>query len=158
MRGGISYINKRFSKANNKYMKCYDSDKENKYTMYLDANNLYGYVMCQYLRYTGFKWLNQKEIDNFYVNLVGENSSIEYMLEVDLEYPNDLHELHNDYTLAPEKPKISQNMLSKYCFNIANEYEIKIGGANKLVSNLGNKSKYVLHYKNLQLYLLLGRK
>ena len=49
-------------------------------------------------------------------------------------------------------------MFSKYCFNIANAYEIKIGGVNKLVPNLGNKSKYVVHYRNLQLYLILGIK
>ena len=83
---------------------------------------------------------------------------IGYMLEVDLEYPRELHGLHNDYPLAPEKLEISQNMLSKYCFNIANKYGIKIGGVNKLVPNLGNKSKYVVHYRNLQVYLSLGMK
>ena len=83
---------------------------------------------------------------------------IGYILEVDLEYPRELHGLHNDYPLAPEKLEISQNMLSKYFFNIANKYGIKIGGVNKLVPNLGNKSKYVVHYRNLQLYLSLGMK
>ena len=59
MRGGISYISKRYSKANNKYMKCYDSSEESKFIMYLDANNLYGWAMSQYLPYTEFKWLNK---------------------------------------------------------------------------------------------------
>ena len=87
-------------------------------------------------------------------------SSIDYILEVDIEYPSQFHKSHNDYPLAPEKLEISQNMLTKYCFNIANEYGIKIGNklVNKLVPNLGNKSKYVVHYRNLQLYLSLGRK
>ena len=76
----------------------------------------------------------------FDLNSISENSSIGYMLEADLEYPGQLHDLHNDYTIAPEKLEISQNMLSKYCFNIANEYGIKIGGVNKLVPNLCNKS------------------
>ena len=58
------------------------------------------------------------------------------MLEVDLEYPDKLHNLHNDYTLAPEKLEINQNILSKYCFDIANKYGIKTGGVNKLVPNL----------------------
>ena len=66
--------------------------------------------------------------------------------------------MHNNYPLAPEKPEISDNISSNYCSNIKNEYGIKIGGVNKLVLNLCNKSKYVLHYKNLQLYLSLGTK
>ena len=102
--------------------------------------------MSQYLPYSGFKWLSQKEISDFCLNYISENSSIGYILEVDLEYPDDLHDLHNDYRLAPEMLEIRQNILSKYCFNIADEYRIKIGGVNKLVPNLGNKSKYVLHY------------
>ena len=66
--------------------------------------------------------------------------------------------MHNDYPLVPEKLEINQNMLSKYCSNIANEYGIKVGGVHKLAPNLGNKSKYVVHFRNLQLYLSLGMK
>ena len=114
--------------------------------------------MSQYLPYGGFKWLNEKEIGKFHVNSIEENSSDGYILEVDLDYPDELHELHNDSPLAPEKLKIGHNMLSNYCGNIANDYGIKIGNVNKLVPNLGNKSKYVLYYRNLQLYLSLGMK
>ena len=114
--------------------------------------------MSQYLPCSGFKWLNQKETYKFYVNSIGENSSNEYILEDDLEYPDVLHELHNDYPLASEKLKITYYMLSNYCSSISNEYDIKIGGVNKLVPNLDNKSKYVLQYRNLQLYLSLGMK
>ena len=110
--------------------------------------------MIQYLPYGGFEWLNQKEISNFCLNSVSENSSTGYMLEVDFEYPSELHNLYNDYPLAPEKLEIIQNMLSN-CFNIANEYRIKVVGVNILVPNLGNKSKYVVHYKNLKFYLSL---
>ena len=88
--------------------------------------------MSQYLPCSGFKWLNQEEINKFDVNSIGENSPIGYILKVDFEYPDELHELH-DYALAPEKLKIS-HMLSNYCSSIANKYNIKIGGVNKLVS------------------------
>ena len=69
-----------------------------------------------------------------------------------------MYDFHNDYPLGPEKVEISQNMLSKCWFNIANEYKIKMGGTNNLVPNLDNESKYVVHYRNLQLYLSLGMK
>ena len=137
MRGGIS---KRYSKANNKYLRCYDSIKESKFIMYLDANNLYGWEMSQYLPYSEFKWLNKKESSRICLNSISVNSFVGYILEVDLEYPDELHNLHNDYSLAPEKLEITQNMLSKYCSDIANKYEKKkIGGVNKLVPNLRNK-------------------
>ena len=163
IRGGVSYIAKRHNKANNKYMKDYDgsecnSIEESVYIIYLDANNLYGRVIIQYLLYGGFKWLSKEEIDDFDLNLVKENSLPGYILKVDLEYPSELHDLPNDYPLAPEKLKISQNMLSKYVSDIVDEYGIKVGGVNKLVPNLGNKSKYVVHYRNLQLNLSLGMK
>ena len=162
MRGGISYIAKRHSKANNKYMENYDSSEcnsieESVFIMYLVANNLYGWAVTQYLPYGGFKWLSKKEIDDFDQNLIKENSSVGYILEVDLEYPGELHDLHIDYPLAPKKVEISQDMLSKYFSNIADKYGIKIGGVNKLVPNLSNK-KYAVHYRNLQLYLSLGMK
>ena len=137
MRIGISHIEC--------CMKCYGSSKESIYITYLDANNVYGQAMSQCLPYSGFKWLNQKEISDFCLNSVSENSSIGYILEVDLGYPSELHDLHNDYPLAPEKLEISQNMFLKYCLNIANKYGTIISGVNKLVPNLGNKSKYAVH-------------
>ena len=74
MRGGISYIAKRHSRANNKYMKDYDITKENTFIMYFDANNLYGWAMTQYLPYGNFKWMIKKEIDTFNLDLIEENS------------------------------------------------------------------------------------
>ena len=100
----------------------------------------------------------KKKNYKFDVNSISKNSPIGYISEVDLEYPDELHELRNDYPLAPEKLEFSQNILSNYCSNIANKYDIKIDGVNKLVPSLSNKSKYVLHYRNLQLYLSLGMK
>ena len=104
-----------------------------------------------------FKWL--KNVDGFDVNSISEKNPIGFFVEVDLEYPNELHELHNDYPLAPEKlAVISSDMLSKYCKKIADKYDIKVSDVKTLIRNLGNKSKYVLHYRNLQLYLSLGMK
>ena len=142
-------------------MNDYDPTKPSKYISYLDMNNLYGCTMSSYLPYGGFKWL--KNVDNFDVNWISECNSTEdsstgYILKVDLEYPDELHALHNDYPLAPEKLAISYDMLSDYCKKIADEYEIKVGDVKKLIPNLGNKTNYVVHYRNLQLYLSLGIK
>ena len=68
-----------------------------------------------------------------------KKSDIGYILEVDLEYPKELHELHNDYLLVPEKLAVFSDMLSTYCKNIADEYDIKVDDVNKLISDLGNK-------------------
>ena len=80
------------------------------------------------------------------------------ILEVDLEYNKNLHELHNDYPVAHEKVKVSKNMLSDYCKKIAEKYNISIGLVSKLIPTLRDKKEYVLHYHNLQLYLDLGLK
>ena len=103
--------------------------------------------MSDYLPYGKFNWL--KNVDGFDVISISEKSPIGYFLEIDLEYPDELHELYNDYPLAPEKFAVSSNMLSKYCKKIADKYEIKVGDVKKLILNVGNKTKYVLHYKNL---------
>ena len=96
--------------------------------------------------------------DEFDVALISKKSQTGYIFEVDLEYPDELHELHNDYPLAPEKLVVTNDMLSKYCKEIADKYEIKVGDVKKLIPNLGNKTNYVVHYRNLQLYLSLGMK
>ena len=69
-----------------------------------------------------------------------------------------MHELHNDYPLAPEKLAVFSDMLSKHCKKIDDTYDIKVGDIKKLIPNLGNKTNYVVHYRNLQLYLSLGIK
>ena len=101
-------------------MQSYGAKKPSKFVTYLDANNLYGWAMIHYLPYSGFKWFNQKEIRDFCLNSISENSSIGYILELDLEYLSELHDLNNDYPLASEKLEITQNM-SKYCFNMSME-------------------------------------
>ena len=91
--------------------------------------------MNQSLPYGGFDWLNKQEINELNLDSISENSSIGYFLEVDLEYPSELHDSHNDYALAPEKPEISSDMLPKYCSDIADTYGIKVDGISKLVPN-----------------------
>ena len=89
---------------------------------------------------------------------INDKSPTGYFLEVNLEYLDELHELHNDYPLPPEKLGVSSDMLSNYCNKIADKYEIKVGDVKKLIPDLGNKTNYVVHYRNLQLYLSLGTK
>ena len=112
--------------------------------------------MSEYLPYGEFEWL--KSVDSFDVTSIDKKRDVGYILEVDLKYPKELHKLHNDYPLAPEKLIVTNDMLSKYCKEIADKYEIKVGDIKMLIHNLGNKNKYVVHYKNLKLYLSLGIK
>ena len=158
MRGGISYIANRYGEANNKYMKTYDEKAPSKYIMYLDANNRYGWAMSQYLPNGGFRWMTEKQINKINLSKYSENSKKGLILEVDLAYPKKLHDLHNDYPLSPEKVKVTKNMLSDYCQKIASKYNISTGLVHKLIPTLSNKEKYVLHYRNLQLYTDLGLK
>ena len=147
MRSGVSYISKRYSK----------SDK-NTEIMYWDVNNLYGWAMIQDLPHSSFKFLPKEEANNFNLDSIPENSLIGYILEVDLEYYKELHDLHSDYTLCHEEIEVNYDMLSKYCKDIADWYDIKVGGVKKFVPNLGDKIKCVVHYKNLKYYLSLGMK
>ena len=117
---------------------------------------MYGWTVSEYLPYGEFKGL--KNVDGFDVNSINKKSEIGYFLEVDLEHPDELHELHNDYPLAPEQFVVSSDMLSKYCKRIPVKYDRKVGDVKKLIPNLSNKTKYVLHCRNLQLYLSLGMK
>ena len=94
----------------------------------------------------------------FDLGSISENSKIGYILEVDLEYCWKLHDLHNDYPLCPEKIEIGYKMLSKYCKDIVDGYDIKVGGVKKLIPNLCNKIRYVIHNKILVYCLSLGMK
>ena len=105
-----------------------------KYIMYLDANNLYGWAMSQPLPVNGFKWIPACGLPHW--KIITDEDGIGCILEVDLEYPENLHDNHNEYPLAPES--------------------LKINKVNKLIPNLQDKTKYILHYKNLQQYLDLG--
>ena len=108
--------------------------------------------MTQYLPYDGFEWMSEEEISEIDIDLVDKDSHEGYILEVELEYPDDLHNLHNNYPLAPEKLRVSSDMLSSYCVDIAKKYGIKVGEVNILIPNLRDKNNYIVHYRNFQLY------
>ena len=110
--------------------------------MYLDANNLYGWAMSQSLPFKDFKWIDPESVilDN-YTDYTWKG----IILEVDLEYPEELHDLHNDYPLAPEKILIRDEMLSPYCRELKANLGVSSGRVQKLVPNLYKKEKYVLH-------------
>jgi len=132
IRGGVAMASNRFSQANNKYMGVdYDSSKPSKYIQYFDVNNEYDWAMSKPFATREFKWMNEEELEDW-------RSFSSCILEVDLEYPKSLHDLHNDYPLAPER--------------------VTVNNVEKLIPNLRNKNKYVVHYENLQLYKRLGLK
>ena len=131
IRGGISMISTRYSKANNPYMKDYDPSLSTKYITYLDANGLYGCAMGKPLPTHDFRWLTEEE-------LVLKWKDMPCILEVDMRYQKHLHKLHNDYPLAPER--------------------VTVNGVDKLIPNLSHKRKYIIHHETLKQYLSLGLK
>ena len=95
-------------------MKDHDPSKESKYIMYLDANNLYGWSMIQYLPTTNYKWVKPEKFDQMTIMTLDDCDDKGYIFEVDLEYPEELHDLHNDYPLAPESFQVESNILSDH--------------------------------------------
>ena len=144
IRGGITHISKRYSEANNKYMKNYNPEKKSKFIQYLDANNLYGWAMSQNLPTHGFKWMKDLTLEKVDEILEAINSSMSntgkkgYIFEVDLEYPTHLWDEHNDYPLAPEL--------------------MKVNGVEKLICHFKNRKNYIIHYRTLRQCLELGMK
>ena len=111
--------------------------------------------ICPQVVLDGF---TEKEINKIDLAKYKEDGKKGVILEVDLEYPQELHHLHNDYPLAPEKMKVTKDILSPYCESIREKFNISIGQVHKLIPIQNKKEKYVLHYRNLQLYTDLGLK
>jgi hypothetical protein len=158
LRGGVSMIIHKFDKANNPYVHGYDPEQRSKYLMYLDANNLYGWAMSQKMPISAFQWMTDDQLENFDVQTIADDSDEGYILEVDLDYPHELHNLHNDLPLAPQSRIVSKVEHSPYTKSLAEKLKIKGQPCRKLVSDLHPKSRYILHYRNLKLYLRLGMK
>lgn len=141
IRGGQSVIFKKYAKANNKYLSDYNPEEPSTYISYLDANNLYGVAMSCKLPDSDFKWIGEDEISIADImNYDEEKHDEAYVLEVDLEYPEELHDKHNDYPLACER------------------YQPKGDNCYKLCGTFHDKKDYIVHIKNLQLYLKQGLK
>ena len=155
IRGGISQISLRHAKANNPAADDFDPDKPNVQLIYLDCNNLYGYAMSQLLPTGGFRWLEDEEIENLNVESLDPLALLGYVLEVDLEIPDELHDKLNDFPPAPETITIDSTLLSPFQ-ELFPESSKK--SSRKLAPNLLPKRKYVTHYRNLQFYLNLGCK
>ena len=133
IRGGMCQAVHRYYKANNKYMKNYDENKVSLFLLYLDANNLYGQAMSQKLPVDNFKWIEKDNLLKFDENFIknyDENSDKGYILEVDIEYPKNLHKLHSDLPFLPERMTINK--------------------CTKLVCTVQDKENYVVHIRALE--------
>ena len=142
---------KRYAKANNPKASDYDPSKPNRYITYLDANNLYGCAMSLPLLKGGFKW--KRVMPTEQIMKLKAKSKIGWILEVDLEYPREIHESHNSYPLAPEKKTIGADQMSNYQKRMMEDLGLDFRKSEKLVLTLEDKEKYVVHCKNLQFYL-----
>ena len=139
----------------------FDVDVLRAYIAMFDANNQYGWAMRQHLPTHGFKWveLNTRSTE-YWRNFILEqkdDQSTGYFFEVDLEYPEELHDTHDQYPLAPEHVEIKESMLSDYQKKLAKDLNMKVGGR-KLCLTLQDKKHYICHYRNLKFYLEKGLK
>ena len=158
--GGISFISNQLARANHPGLgQHFDILKAISYIFMVDCNNQYGWAMSQYLPTGGFKWLDEKSLTEWVEFIKAQEDEQEQgcFLEVDLEYPEELHDTHDTFPCAPEKVSIEKDMLSNYQKELGERLGVKYGGE-KLCLTLNDKEKYVLHYRNLKQYLELGLK
>ena len=134
----------------------YDSSKPTVHILDLDANNLYGKAMQEYLPYRGFRWMEGCELIEEQIMKIAPEGCF---VECTLDNPQALHDLHADYPLAPVKTKITYNMLSPYARFLCDHHKLKYTlKTEKLLTTFRRRSFYVLHYRNFQLYVRLGMK
>lgn len=160
IRGGLSMISTRYAKANNKHIPGFNKNKPSTYLCYLDKVNLYGECLMQKLPVRDFKWLSKSEISTITAEDIlawDPEGSTGYTLMVDLKYPIRFHNSHSDLPLAPEKVSITYNMLSPYQKKVLKEQGMKYNvNYKKLIPHLGDRTKYIIHYRDLQFYLKMG--
>ena len=166
--GGVSLISHPHAVANNEMMgEKFCSEKEKTYLILLDSNNLYGGTLMTPLPVGNYKWVENVSnihIDddiNLWVNhimQIADDASEGYFFQVDLEYPDTLHNNHDDYPLCPIKMQIERHRLSQYQQNLSDKLDVNLNGSEKLCLTLDDKVKYICHYTSLKLYLSLGLK
>ncbi len=158
MRGGICFLGRRHAVANNPYIPdSYNPDLPHSHILALDANNLYGCVMSQFLPIGGFNWLTKNEVEAFNILTCVEDSDIGYIIECDLLYPQHLHDQHNDLPLAPEHFNITFDMLSPYAKTLHEKFQLTSSiPCKKLLPNFYEKKNYIAHYLNLKFYVEQG--
>ena len=148
LRGGVSMVSKRFAKANNPqcpdHNETTNTSKPNNWIMYLDANNLYGWAMQQMLPVGGFTWCEDSPDFLNEILATPDDAAEGFLLEVDLEYPEHLHDAHNDYPLAPETLSVREDWLSDYQRLLVNQLGSKFTECVKLVPSLRKKERYVV--------------
>ena len=157
LRGGIATINKRKAKANNPYLVDFDETKPTTYIQFLDINNLYGHGLQSALPINGFRWLSEKEITLFDTSQDPDADDY-FILEVDLDYPEELHDAHTCYPMAVEKRCIRTEELSPYNLSFLQKHGEGHSSMEKLVPDLNSKQNYVCSLKNLQFFLRHGLK
>jgi len=162
IRGGLCTAGSiRYAQASYPYMnEEYDPNKETSYITPFDANNFYGYAMSQPLPCGGQEWTDPTNITFEFIKKYDfEASETGNILEVDLNHPKDLHDEQNDFAFAPEVMCVKANMLSKYqrdLYSTIYEGSPSDSVSPELIANLYDKTKYVAHIANLQLYINMG--
>lgn len=159
MFGGLSVIGQQYSRANNPQMKDkWNPNDKQKYIMMFDCTNQYGWAMMQFLPIGGFKWIEWTKGTNEWYDFVMKQTDDQdkgYIFEVDLSYPEYLHDIHDQYPLAPEHMSIKKEMLSRYQQTLGEDLKVTFEGR-KLCPTLYDKHKYVCHYRSLKQFLELG--
>ena len=159
IRGGITGTSTRHAKANNDYCAEFDERQPISHILSFHVNNLYGMSLSQALPTDHFRWMTSDELKEFNAHAVPENGKRGYFVEVDLEYPQELHDVHNEFPLAPEKLDVPRSEWSEHTRHLASQLGLshKSSGL-KLMTTLRDKKRYTLHHETLKVYLRLGMK
>ena len=156
IRGGVSVASSHYCKANNKYMKDFDPNERSSFIFYGDVTNLYGHCLSQKLPISNFKWadFNREELLDTAAIYNHDKESIGYLVEVDIDINDDLHQFFSDFPPIAERIEINNQIISPWT-------KLLLGdrphiATEKLAPNLYNKRNYICHIANLQFYLKLG--